>query len=61
MPAGAVIQRPQALSGFTGRKGCVGGYISRVLNPGSTRTRIRNGITREVRGEQNSWCRGEIR
>ncbi len=47
MPAGAVIQRPQALSGFTGRKGCVGGYISRVLNPGAQpRNRIRNGITR---------------
>ncbi len=47
MPAGAVIQRPQALSGFTGRKGCVGGYISRVLNPGAQpQARIRNGITR---------------
>ena len=47
MPAGAVIQRPQALSGFTGRKGCVGGYISRVLNPGAQpQNRIRNGITR---------------
>ncbi len=30
VPAAAVIQRPQALFGFTGRKGCVGGGISRV-------------------------------
>ena len=38
MPAGAVIQRPQALSGITGRKGCVGGVISPFSNlPGSTR------------------------
>ena len=47
MPAGAVIQKPQALPGFTGRKGFVGGYISRVLNPGAQpQARIRNGITR---------------
>ena len=31
MPAGAVIQRPQALSGITGRKGCVGGAVSLLL------------------------------
>ena len=28
VPAAAVIQRSQALFGFTGRKGCVGGCIS---------------------------------
>ena len=28
VPAAAVIQRSQALFGFTGRKGCVGGYTS---------------------------------
>ena len=28
VPAAAVIQRPQALFGFTGRKGCVGGGVS---------------------------------
>ena len=32
VPAGAVIQRPQALSGITGRKGCVGGLVSLLLN-----------------------------
>ncbi len=30
VPAAAVIQRCQALSGFTGRKGRVGGWISRL-------------------------------
>ncbi len=28
VPAAAVIQRSQALLGFTGRKGCVGGRVS---------------------------------
>ena len=28
VPAAAVIQRSQALFGFTGRKGCVGGGVS---------------------------------
>ena len=30
VPAAAVIQRSQALFGFTGRKGCVGGFESLV-------------------------------
>ena len=30
VPAAAVIQRPLALFGFTGRKGCVGGQACRV-------------------------------
>ncbi len=30
VPAAAVIQRSQALFGFTGRKGCVGGKVSRM-------------------------------
>ena len=30
VPAAAVIQRSQALFGFTGRKGCVGGRVSLV-------------------------------
>ncbi len=30
VPAAAVIQRSQALFGFTGRKGCVGGRVSSV-------------------------------
>jgi hypothetical protein len=47
VPAAAVIRVAQALSGIIGRKGCVGGYISRVSNlwaqPGDS---IRNGMTR---------------
>ena len=30
VPAAAVIQMSQALFGFTGRKGCVGGQVSLV-------------------------------
>ena len=30
VPAAAVIRREQALSGITGRKGCVGGYLSQM-------------------------------
>ncbi len=30
VPAAAVIQRSQALFGFTGRKGCAGGGASRM-------------------------------
>ena len=32
VPAVAVIQRVQALFGITGRKGCVGGLVSLLLN-----------------------------
>ena len=38
VPAAAVIQRSQALFGFTGRKGCVGGQGKfDVKSPGLTR------------------------
>ena len=30
VPAAAVIQRSQALFGFIGRKGCVGGEVSQM-------------------------------
>ena len=33
VPAAAVIRRWQALSGFTGCKGCVGGFASQMWNP----------------------------
>ena len=33
VPAAAVIRREQALSGFIGRKGCVGGLLSIKLKP----------------------------
>jgi len=32
VPAAAVIRRPRALSGFIGRKGCVGGWVRLLLN-----------------------------
>ena len=41
VPAAAVIRREQALSGITGRKGCVGGILSQVWNP---RAQLGNGI-----------------
>ena len=34
-PAAAVIRVPRALSGIIGRKGCVGGCVSRLLKPGA--------------------------
>ena len=33
VPAAAVIRRGRALSGFIGRKGCVGGLLSIRLKP----------------------------
>ena len=33
VPAAAVIRRGRALSGFIGRKGCVGGLLSMRLKP----------------------------
>ena len=35
VPAAAVIRMVQALSGFIGRKGCVGGLLSMKLKPGA--------------------------
>ena len=35
VPAPAVIRRPQALSGFIGRKGCVGCTVRLLLNLGA--------------------------
>ena len=47
MPAGAVIRVPRALSGIIGRKGSVGGYISRSLKiQAQLGEGDRNGMTR---------------
>ena len=35
VPAAAVIRRGRALSGFIGRKACVGGLLSLKLKPGA--------------------------
>jgi hypothetical protein len=61
VPAAAVIRVLQALSGIIGRKGCVGGCISRVLNPGAQPQARKETVQLEgVRGKE-LWCRGEIR
>ncbi len=50
MPAAAVIRVPQALSGFTGRKGCVGGHVSPALNfPAQRGKWAGNGMALRVR------------
>ena len=50
MPAGAVIQRPQALSGITGRKGCVGGLVSLSLKLPTQSGKCKgNGKTKRMR------------
>lgn len=50
MPAAAVKRVPQALSGFIGRKGCVGGYVSLVLKiPAQPEKWTGNGITLRMR------------
>ena len=47
MPAAAVIRVVQALSGIIGRKGYVGGNVSRLFNPkAQPLVRNRNGIAR---------------
>ena len=51
MPAAAVIRVPQALSGIIGRKGCVGGYVSLVLNlPAQPVGCMGNGMTKRMAG-----------
>jgi len=48
VPAVAVIQRPQALSGFIGRKAYVGGCVSRGSNSrAQLENCLRNGTSRE--------------
>ena len=37
MPAAAVIRGARALSGITGRKALLGGFVSLVLNPSAQR------------------------
>ena len=63
MPAAAVIQRVQALSGFIGRKAFRRWFGKlNFKDPGLTRGR---GLILQdlenFRGNRNCWCRGEIR
>ncbi len=51
VPAAAVIQRVQALFGIIGRKGCVGGAVSLLKSPGSTRS---------LQRKLPCWSMGEV-
>ena len=61
MPAAAVIRRVQALSGITGFKGYVGGFISQtskaVAKPRYAFETVR---LEYVRGAWNASCSGEM-
>ena len=51
MPAAAVIRVLRALSGIIGRKGCVGGDVSLMLNlSAQPRVRMGNGIAKRMEG-----------
>ncbi|MCL8217115.1 hypothetical protein LD118_00728 [Mesoplasma lactucae ATCC 49193] len=62
VPAAAVIHRWQALSGFIGRTGCVGGCVSLRLKTGAQlRFALKTMQLECNRGEWNSMCSGEMR
>ena len=62
VPAAAVIRRGQALSGITGRKGCVGGLVSQDLKAAAQLLFGLETIELEYRrGKWNSQCSGEMR
>ena len=62
VPAAAVIHRWQALSGFIGRTGCVGGLISLGLKAGAQlRFALKTVLLEYRRGRWNSMCSGEMR
>src|SRR5947209_17817389 len=62
VPAAAVIRGVRALSGFTGRKGRVGGHVSRTFK-GGAHPRVGSGTAwlGRGRGGRNGGCRGETR
>ncbi|MCL8211750.1 hypothetical protein LD125_00215 [Mesoplasma sp. JKS002658] len=62
VPAAAVIHRGQALSGFIGRTGCVGGCVSLRLKSRAQLWFALKTIRLECdRGKRNSMCSGEMR
>ncbi len=62
VPAAAVIRRGRALSGFTGHKARVGGFLSQLLNPlAQPRFAIDTEKLEIRRGKRNSRCSGEMR
>ena len=62
VPAAAVIRKWQALSGFTGRKERVGGFLSwgEILRP-NLRPASKTGELEFRRGRWYSMCSGEMR
>ena len=62
VPAAAVIRRGRALSGFIGRKACVGGLLSLRLKPGAQlRFVLKTGRLECSRGKWNFQCSGRMR
>ena len=62
VPAAAVIRMGQALSGFIGHKGRVGGILSQVLKTSAQlMDALETGVLEIRRGKRNSQCSGEMR
>ena len=62
VPAAAVIRRGLALSGFTGHKAHVGGFLSQMLNtPAQLGYAFETELLEIRRGKRNSQCSGEMR
>ena len=62
VPAAAVIRKEQALSGFTGHKGCVGGNLSQKLKASAQlKFAFETELLENRRGKRNSQCSGEMR
>ena len=63
VPAAAVIQRSQALFGFIGRKGCVGGARKSGVKFRSLTPKLHSilRVLEDWRGDWNSWCSSEMR
>ena len=61
MPAAAVIRKVQALSGFIGFKGSVGGLLSqRLKGVAQPCIAVETGDLECRQGCRNSWCSGEM-
>ena len=62
VPAVAVIRRGQTLSGITGHKGHVGGFLSQVLKASAQlKYASETGSLESRRGKRNLRCSGEMR
>src|SRR5689334_5937801 len=62
VPAAAVIRGVRALSGFTGRKERIGGWLSPVFKRGAhPREGPGTGRLGVGRGKRNAGCSGEMR